>query len=126
MFFRLLLVFTAVPFVELYLLLEIGSRIGLWATLALVLFTGVAGATLARWQGFAVLSSIHASLERGELPGNELIDGVLVLAGGLLLLTPGFLTDTAGFLLILPFSRSLFREWLKDRFRRRLDIRPMS
>lgn len=111
MFIKLLIVFTIVPVVELYVLFKIGSLIGIVPTIALILFTGVAGAYLARTQGFDVLRRIQAELSRGNLPAGELIDGAMILAGGVLLLTPGFCTDLSGFLLLVPFTRSYLKRF---------------
>lgn len=103
----LALLFVALPVAELALLLRVGSLVGLWPTLGIVLLTGVAGAALARSQGFRVLSAVQSELAQGRLPGAALLDGACVLAGGVLLLTPGFLTDAFGFLLLLPPTRGL-------------------
>jgi len=111
LFIKLLIVFTIVPVVELYVLFKIGSLIGIVPTIALILFTGVAGAYLARTQGFDVLRRIQAELSRGNLPAGELIDGAMILAGGVLLLTPGFCTDLSGFLLLVPFTRSYLKRF---------------
>jgi UPF0716 protein FxsA len=117
MFLRLLLLFSLVPLAEIALLIEVGRRIGLPATLALVLLTAAAGAALARRQGMAVLRSINDDLSRGQLPAVGLMDGALVLIGGILLVTPGFLTDTAGLLLMVP----AVRRWLRRRLRQALE-----
>lgn len=122
MFIRLLIVFTIIPVVELYVLFKIGSLVGIAPTIALILLTGVAGAYLARTQGFDVLRRIQAELNRGHLPAGELIDGAMILAGGVLLLTPGFCTDLSGFLLLVPFTRSYLKRfatlWLQKQIER--------
>lgn len=102
---RLILLFTAVPFLELALLVWIGGEIGFLPTVALVLLTGVAGAALARHQGLATWRRFQAALAAGRLPGRELLEGLLVLLAGALLLTPGVLTDAAGFVLLVPPAR---------------------
>jgi UPF0716 protein FxsA len=109
MFFRLLLLFTIVPLVELYLLISIGGVIGVVPTIAIVIGTGVLGAWLARWQGLAVLRRIQDEMAAGRLPTDSLIDGLLVLVAAGMLLTPGLLTDAAGFLLLVPGSRAMVR-----------------
>ena len=89
MFFLILLIlFTVVPAVEIGLFVRIGGQIGAAATIAVVLFTGVAGAALARSQGTRVLRQIQEALGRGQMPTDELVEGALVLFGGALLLTP--------------------------------------
>lgn len=110
---RLLLVFSLIPLAEIALLIEVGRRIGLPATLALVLLTAAAGAVLARRQGLAVVRSIGDDLSRGDVPAVGLVDGALVLIGGILLVTPGFLTDAAGLLLLVPAVRRWIRRWLR-------------
>ena len=114
MFFRLLLLFTIVPIVELALLIEVGRQIGSLPTVALVLITGIAGAALARSQGLLAFQRLRQGFGQGQSPGDALLDGVLVLAGGLLLLTPGILTDLIGFSALLPFTRKLIRRYLKE------------
>jgi UPF0716 protein FxsA len=116
MFIRLLLLFTIVPVVELYALLEVGSRIGAGPTIVLILLTGVAGAFLAKLEGFSILHRMRLELSKGRLPAGALLDGAMVLTGGVLLLTPGFLTDLLGFSFLIPFTRSaakrLVRLWM--------------
>ncbi len=105
MFLWMLLLFTLLPAVEIWLFVQV--PMDLLAKLAIVLFTGVAGAALARAQGLRVIREIQETLNAGSLPQNELIEGGIVLFGGALLLTPGFLTDTVGFLCLLPPSRKV-------------------
>ncbi|MFQ5709585.1 MAG: FxsA family protein [bacterium] len=120
MLFRLIVLFTLIPLIELALLIELGNHIGLLNTIAVVILTGVTGAALARAQGFAILSRIQRELHQGRLPGEELINGALVLAGALLLLTPGLLTDTLGFVLLFPVTRKFFKNYLKRVFRSKI------
>lgn len=121
MFFKLLGAFTIIPIIELYILIQLGSVIGALPTVLLVILTGAAGAALAKVQGVSVWSRIQRELNAGRFPGNDLIDGLLLLLAGVTLLTPGLLTDVAGFLLLVPVTRYPVREWLKRRFRRTLD-----
>lgn len=123
MFLKFLLIFTAVPFVEFMILIEVGKRIGVLPTLAIVVATGVAGAALARWQGFSLINRIQKELQEGRMPAESLLDGVLILVGALLLLTPGFLTDAAGFSLLIPPLRSGYRQALRNFLRKRFQIR---
>jgi UPF0716 protein FxsA len=102
MFFVLLLLFFAVPLVEIYVLLEVGGVIGPLPTIGLVVLTAVIGAGLIRAQGLATLGRVQKELERGELPAVGIIEAALLLVAGALLLTPGFVTDTAGFLILVP------------------------
>ena len=108
---RLFLLFTLIPAIELYLLVRIGSLFGAEVAVALVLFTGVVGAWLARREGVAVLTALQADLARGIPPAGRLVEGAMVLAGGILLITPGVLTDLTGIALLLP----PVRRWLAPR-----------
>ena len=121
MLFRLILLFTIIPLVELSLLINLGQKIGLGATLAIVILTGVIGAYLAKYEGFRVFTRIQQDLNSGRLPAESLIDGVIILAGGLLLLTPGLLTDIVGFLALIPVSRNVIKQFLKAKFKQKIN-----
>ncbi len=105
MLLRLFLLFTLVPVLDLAFLVHLGTVIGPWWTIALVLVTGFAGAWLARREGFAVLRQLQDSLQRGLPPATTLLEAAMVLGGALLLLTPGVFTDLVGFAMIAPPSR---------------------
>ena len=121
MFLRLLLLFTIVPLVELFLLVKLGTVVGVGPTVALVIFTGVLGAWLARQQGLGVLRRLSEDLAEGRLPAEALIDGLLILIAGAVLLTPGLLTDALGFLLLVPQSRAVVHKAAVSRFKRRFE-----
>ncbi len=110
---KLILLFIAVPVVEIIIYIKLGGYIGVFPTLALILGTGIAGAVLAKQQGFYIINRIKQELQAGIVPGNQLLEGLLVLIGALLLLTPGLLTDMVGFILLLPVTRRYVREMLK-------------
>ncbi len=120
MFARLVLLFTLVPALEIYLLIKVGEGIGAANTILLIIATGVVGAHHARLQGFRVVQRLQASLNEGRLPAAEIIDGAMLLVGGALLLTPGFLTDAVGFSLIFPPTRSWWRRLLVEWLRRKI------
>ena len=122
MLMRLILLFVTVPLLELYLLVRIGEWIGLLPTIALVLFTGALGATLARAQGLATWGRFQAAMAQGRLPGAELVEGILILVAGAVLLTPGVLTDVLGFLLLVPALRRRVVVHLAGRLRARVVI----
>jgi UPF0716 protein FxsA len=116
---QLFLLFTLVPVIEIALLVWIGMQTSLLFVLGLVIGTGILGAGLARYQGFQTLRRISADLELGRLPGESLVDGLLVLLAGLLLIVPGVLSDLAAIGLLFPPSRRV----LKGLVRRRLQAR---
>ncbi|HXI04637.1 MAG TPA: FxsA family protein [Candidatus Saccharimonadales bacterium] len=122
----LLLLFILVPAVELALLIEIGGRIGALNTLALIVGTGVLGASIARRQGLQVIASVRADLQAGRMPGGAILDGVIILVAGALLVTPGVLTDLAGFLCLVPAVRSLIKQGLVRRFERAIRERRVE
>lgn len=116
MFVKLLVLFTLIPATELYLLVSIGSTIGLQRTIAIILITGILGAYLSRREGIKVFIQMQEKIQGGQVPGNELIDAFLILIAGALLLTPGFMTDITGFALLVRPVREFIRDSLKDRF----------
>ncbi|MHB1125511.1 MAG: FxsA family protein [Bacillota bacterium] len=113
MFKKLLLIFIVVPILELLVLIEVGQRIGIAYSLLIIVITGFAGVTLAKHQGFLVLNLLQQKMSRGEMPADEIVDGLLILAGALLLLTPGLITDSFGFLAIIPPTRLYLRKIIK-------------
>jgi UPF0716 protein FxsA len=118
---RLFILFTLVPLIELALLIKLGQYLGALPTIFLVIITGGIGVFLAKDQGLMVLSKIQYDLQQGILPGDSLLDGLLVLVGSVLLITPGLITDIIGFLLLLPFSRTVVRKFLKIKLRNLID-----
>lgn len=112
------LLFVALPAVELGLLIEIGSRVGTPGTIALILVTGMVGASLARWQGLGVIGRMQSEMAKGELPAGSLVDGVIILLASALLVTPGVLTDVFGFLCLVPAFRAVFKQIAQRRFER--------
>lgn len=114
---RLAILFVVVPLLELALLVRLGQLLGFWTTIGVVILTGVAGALLARAEGFRTLWTLRSDLARGRLPHQAMLDGASVLVGGALLLTPGLLTDGVGFALLFPPTR----RWVQRRFLRRLE-----
>lgn len=115
----LLVAFLVVPFVEIYVIVQVGHRIGLPLTIGLLLAVSVAGAVLVRREGGRAWLAFRRALAGGRVPTREVADGALVLLGGALLLTPGFVTDAVGLLLVFPPSRTVVRRWLTTRLARR-------
>lgn len=108
----------AVPLIEIALFVVVGGRIGLLATIAIVVVTALSGAALLRLQGLGVIAQARSAAEEGQMPIQPVIDGLFLFAAGLLLLTPGFLTDAIGFLLFVPPLRRALAAWI---WRRLLD-----
>jgi len=114
---KLILFFTIIPTIELIILIALGNLIGFWPTVAIIIFTGILGALLTKIQGLSVLKQITFQLRNSSLPGQKIVEGVLILIAGAMLITPGILTDITGFLLLIPVTRAFFRDlaivWLK-------------
>lgn len=117
---RLFVLFTALPVLEIYLLIQAGSAFGAPTAIALCLLTGFVGAALARSQGARVVQRMQETVARGMMPAREILDGVMILIAGVVLLTPGFVTDAIGILLLLPPVRAVLRAYLTRRFAARL------
>jgi UPF0716 protein FxsA len=107
------LAFTALPIVEIVLLVEVGKKIGTWWTVAFVIGTGLLGGVLLALEGYGVLRRLQSEIKRGKIPEDPIIDGVLVVVGALLLISPGVLTDATGVILLFPPSRFLVRTGIK-------------
>jgi UPF0716 protein FxsA len=126
MFARLALLFITIPIAELALLVWLGSRIGFWPTMGLVVITGVAGAALARAAGVRVIHEIRAEVAAGRMPVNHMLDGMLILVGGVMLLTPGILSDLFGIALLLPATRSVIRRIVQRKLQKLVDTRRVE
>ena len=118
----LLVLFLVVPFVELYVIIQVGHVLGVVPTLALLVAISMLGASLCKREGLAVVRRIQEQLAERRLPGVALLDGALVLLAGALLLTPGFITDAVGVLLLLPPVRAAMRAVATRRMARRAEI----
>ena len=112
---KLFLLFTIVPTVELYLLIQIGKQIGGVPTIALVIGMGILGAALARAEGLRVLREWQRSLAAGTVPADGVVSGVLILLGGVLLITPGVVSDVAGLALFIPPVRRALAHYVTRR-----------
>jgi UPF0716 protein FxsA len=115
---RFFLLLIALPLLELYILIKIGSYLGAFLTIALIIFTALSGLLLARFEGLRTLHQIRHSLSQGIVPAEEMLDSVLIFAGGVLFVIPGVLTDVVALVLLIPFTRTIFKRWLRRRFDR--------
>lgn len=108
----LFLLVLIIPFLEIYLLIEVGGIIGAVPTIFLVVFTAALGAWLLKQQGFATFQRFQASLEQGIMPAYEMVEGPIILLGGALLLTPGFITDLLGLACLIPQLRKKIARYI--------------
>ena len=118
----LLLLFIAIPLIEIALFIEVGGAIGLGWTLAIVLGTAVLGSWLVRQQGAQALQQLQRSFHALSDPTEPLAHGAMILFAGALLLTPGFFTDALGFLLLIP----PVRRWVYEKLRQRVTVQSFS
>lgn len=106
-----LFLFIVIPLIEMVVLIEVGGVIGAIPTVALVCLTALIGVSLIRAQGLSALRRAQWRTNHGELPAQEMMDGLCLAVAGAMLLTPGFVTDTFGFLLLVPsLRRHLFQK----------------
>ena len=114
-----LILIIGIPLVEIYLFIKIGSQIGAFNTVLLILTTAVAGVAYARYEGFNTLRSGISQLVKNELPVYEIVSGATLAFAALLLILPGFATDFVGILFVIPFTRNLIlNRFVKKRERK--------
>ena len=113
----LAIVLLCVPLIELWFILQVAERIGVWETVLSLVVVAVLGTWLLLREGRATWARLRAALARGEMPTEELAEGAAILVGGALLLTPGFLTDVIGLLLVCPPTRRVATRALRRGFR---------
>jgi len=109
------LIIVTIPFIEIYLLLQVGGIVGVFPTILLVVTTAILGAGLLRQQGMATWMRLQENLARGEIPAYEMVEGPILLVGGALLLTPGFFTDAIGFACLLPSIRRKIAQYIIEK-----------
>ena len=122
MLIRLLLAFTIIPFVELYLLLQLAEATSALATFCVVILTGMIGSYLARREGLAAWQRFHGALGEKRMPSREIQDGLMIVFAAALLLTPGLLTDAFGFIMLVPVGRDFMRKHVLGRFFRGFQV----
>lgn len=118
----LLLLFIIIPVIEITVLINVGQAIGAWYTVGLVLLSAFIGVNMLRYQGLSTLARAQERMNTGQIPGNEMVEGIVLAVGGALLLTPGFVTDVIGFLCLIPFTR----QWLARQAMSRFTVVAMS
>ena len=102
-----LILIIGIPLIEIYLFIKIGSQIGAFNTVLLILTTAIAGVAYARYEGFNTLKSGMSQLIKNEIPIYEIISGATLAFAAFLLIFPGFATDILGILLVIPITRKL-------------------
>lgn len=112
----LFLLFIVVPIVEITVLIQVGQWIGALLTIALVVLTAFIGINMIRAQGLATLNRANWRIQSGQLPAQEMVEGIFLAIGGALLLTPGFITDAFGFMCLFPLTRGMMAAALKKHF----------
>ena len=115
----LFLAFLIVPVIEIVLFYFVGTAIGIWPTVMIVILTAFLGSSLVARQGRQTWVKIHSEIAMGNPPTVQLVHGAMILVAGALLLTPGFLTDITGFLLLIPVVREALRGWFVARLQSR-------
>ncbi|MCO1334196.1 FxsA family protein [Microbulbifer sp. OS29] len=108
----LLLLFIALPVLEMWVLITVGREIGALPTIGLVILTAVVGLALLRRQGISTLMRAQEKMRSGNIPAKEMVEGIFLAVGGALLLTPGFITDFFGFICLIPGLRNLLLGFL--------------
>ena len=112
----ILLSIVLVPIIEIYLLINIGSKIGAFTTIFLIITTAVVGVYYAKYEGLKSLKSGFLQLSNNESPTYEMLSGAAIAFAALLLIIPGFFTDLFGFFLIFPITRKIIFKTLFNKF----------
>ena len=111
-----LILIIGIPIIEIYLFIKIGSQIGAFNTISLILITAILGVAYARYEGFNTLRSGISGLMKNQIPIYEIISGAALAFAAILLILPGFATDTLGILLIFPYTRKLFIKYFSKNY----------
>ena len=114
-----LILILSIPLIEIYLFIKIGSSIGAFNTISLILLTAIIGVAYARYEGFNTLRSGMAQLVKNEIPIYEIVSGAALTFAAILLIVPGFATDCLGLLLIIPITRKLIFNAFSKKFNKK-------
>ena len=115
----LLILIIGIPLIEIYLFIKIGSAIGAFNTIALIIITALTGIIYAKHEGFNTLKSGLSQLVKEEVPIYEIISGAAIAFAAFLLIIPGFLTDFFGFLLLIPITRKILLKNVFSKFKKK-------
>ena len=114
-----LILLLSIPLIEIYLFIKIGSSIGAFNTISLILLTAIVGVAYARYEGFNMLRSGMTQLVKKEVPIYEIVSGATLTFAAILLIIPGFATDCLGLLLIVPITRKLIFNAFSKKFNKK-------
>ena len=117
----IILVILLVPVVEIYLFIKIGSQIGAFNTISLILITAIVGIYYARYEGLNTLKSGISQIIKNEMPVYEIISGAAIAFAAILMILPGFLTDFLGIIIIFPWTRKLLFKNIKVKKQKKED-----
>lgn len=113
MFWILLITFIIVPIIEIALFIWTDGQLGIWAVIVLILLTGILGTIIVRYEGIQTMRRAQTSIQGGDIPKDEILEGICLLIGSVLLITPGFFTDIVGFFVVFPLTRKPFIRLIK-------------
>lgn len=119
----LLALLVLVPLAEVWVIVQVGSSLGIVTTVALLIGVSVFGTALAKYEGVRVFRSFMSAIDKGEMPSRDIIAGACLLVSGLLFLVPGFVTDVLGILLLLPPVRGGLARFVLRRRSGRSNVR---
>ncbi|MCJ0931729.1 FxsA family protein [Virgibacillus halodenitrificans] len=114
----LMLTLLVLAALEIGVFIWIGGLIGPWWVVLLIILTGIIGITLAKQQGIETWNRAQLSISNGQMPTAYIMDGICIFTGAVFLFTPGFITDAVGFLLVLPYTRGMFRDSIQKLLKR--------
>ena len=109
----LIIIFILIPAIEISIFLWTGSELGILPVAMIIILTGIIGIALVKKEGLETWRRAQLAMYNNEVPAEEIVDGICIIIGGIFLLTPGFFTDALGFLLVIPFTRSPFKYFIK-------------
>ena len=107
MFLLIISLVVVLPLIELYVIVQVGQSIGLLPTIVLLIAISAIGTSLVKREGIKVYQDFTATLQRGEEPSSQIVQGFCILAAGVFLLAPGSISDVLAISLLLPPTRAL-------------------
>lgn len=107
MFLLIVALVVVVPLVELYVIVNVGSTIGILPTVVLLLAISMIGSAIVKYEGLRVWNRFMSQVRAGTVPEREIVEGACILMAGVFLLAPGFVSDVVGIVLLLPPTRAI-------------------